>query len=121
MLIRYTDHIHDYKPDFQREEQQVDLLGDIGINSLRPALIPSPSLPTTGPLTSDAIALSVSRRRIISACRHYWVKFEGKLKQKGCELCGDCFGTLLGCVGRCQVRICRVCRWENRLATLMDK
>lgn len=49
-LISCTSHIHDYEPDFQDEKQQIDLLGDIGINILAPALIPSPSLLTPRPV-----------------------------------------------------------------------
>ncbi|KAM0518031.1 hypothetical protein ACHAPE_004433 [Trichoderma viride] len=37
------DHTHDYEPDVQHEAQDIDLLGDIGINGLGPALMPSPS------------------------------------------------------------------------------
>ncbi|KAL6910420.1 hypothetical protein GGI43DRAFT_427079 [Trichoderma evansii] len=73
-LLNYTsctNNIHDYEPDFQGERQQIDLLGDIGINFLPPALIPSPSLPTPGPIVSDATALSLSRRKSIRECQHY--------------------------------------------------
>lgn len=119
MLISHTDHTHENEPDVQHEAQEIDLLGDISINSLAPALIPSPSPRTPRSVISDDSASRLSRKKTISACRHHWVKLGDTLKPT-CQLCGYWFGTLVGCVGHCQVRICRACRWENRLAALMD-
>lgn len=90
MAFSCTSHIHDHETDFQGEKPQLDLLGDVGINSLAPVLIPSPGLSTSRTIIPEATTLSLSRRTIIRICRHYWVKLEGELEQRRCELCGGC-------------------------------
>lgn len=119
MLISYTDHTQENEPDVQHKTQEIDLLGDIDINGLAPALIPSSTPHTPRSLIADDSAARFARKKTISACRHRWVKLGDTLKPT-CQLCGYCFGTWVGCVSHCQVRICRACRWENRLAALMD-
>lgn len=119
ILISHTDHIYENEPDAQHKAQDIDLLGDIGVSGLAPALIPAPSPSFPRSHISDDSAARRSRKETISACRHRWRKLDDTLRPT-CQLCGYCFGTLVGCVGHCQVRICRACRWENRLAALMD-
>lgn len=64
MLISYTDHTHKNESDVQHNTSEIDLLGDIDINGLAPALIPSSSPHTPRSLNADDPLLDFLERKL---------------------------------------------------------
>jgi hypothetical protein len=111
LLFSFTNYVQGYGANLQGEEQQLNLLGDIDIDALAPALTPSPRPSASSSLVSETAIRNPSRIYVIRGCQHHWEKLKGKPEEMQCELCGHYLTKMVfSCNSRCKVRICARCR-----------